>query len=148
MSLQFGVNIPVQRRACPCHCLCLLSSEQTIPYLCLVSTTKQQARLAKQLGYGTRLWPLCSCAGPNVTLRWWRHENKQVTRTTNDDWPQTRQQSMLSPADRGHVCDHAETRYWNAFYEHAPSTHVADVAAKSCLLRECQKNPSLHDSCS
>jgi len=55
MSLQFGVNIPVQRRARPYHCLCLLSSKQTVPYLCLVSTTKQQARLAKQLGYGTRL---------------------------------------------------------------------------------------------
>ena len=45
----------MQRRARPCHCLCLLSSKQTVPYLCLVSTTKQQARLAKQLGYGTRL---------------------------------------------------------------------------------------------
>jgi len=55
MSLQFGVNIPVQRRARPYHCLCLLSSKQTVPYLCLVSRTKQQARLAKQLGYGTRL---------------------------------------------------------------------------------------------
>jgi len=55
MSLQFGVNIPVQRHVRPCHCLCLLSSKQTVPYLCLVSTTKQQARLAKQLGYGTRL---------------------------------------------------------------------------------------------
>jgi len=28
MPLQFGVNIPVQRRARPCDCLCLLSSKQ------------------------------------------------------------------------------------------------------------------------
>jgi len=55
MLLQFGVNIPAQWRARPCHCLCLLSIKQTVPYLCLVLTTKQQARLAKQLGYGTRL---------------------------------------------------------------------------------------------
>jgi len=55
MSLQFGVNIPVQRRARPCHCLCLLSIKQTVRYLYLVSASKQQARLAKQLGYWTRL---------------------------------------------------------------------------------------------
>jgi len=29
--------------------------EQTVPYLCLVLTGKQQARLGKQLGYGTHL---------------------------------------------------------------------------------------------
>ena len=64
MSLQFGVNIPVQRRARPCHCLCLLSSKQTVPYLCMVSTTKQQARLAKQLDYGTHL----SCSSCKVLM--------------------------------------------------------------------------------
>jgi len=65
MSLQFGVNIPAQRHACPCHCLRLLSSKQTVPYLCLVSTTKQQARLAKELGYGRRLRYIYSMLHPD-----------------------------------------------------------------------------------
>jgi len=58
MSLQFGVNIPVQRCARHAHVIVLLLTiEQANRSVsrCLVSTTKQQARLAKQLGYRTRL---------------------------------------------------------------------------------------------
>jgi len=59
MSLQFGVNIPVQRRATPMS-LFVLTIEQANRSVSLLGFDNQAASetsfTSKQYGYGTRLW--------------------------------------------------------------------------------------------